>query len=152
MHDRHQDGVFTQGCFDHGRSDQAIGARLDVGDFEAFTLQLTSAVQNSLVLDLGGDQVLALGAVEVRDALDCQVVGLGGTAGPDNFPRVGIDQVSDLATGVLDRFFGFPAKDVGARRRVTEVPVDQQAVAHLLGNAWIDRGGRGVIEVDRQLH
>ncbi|MNI77525.1 hypothetical protein D3C73_1338250 [compost metagenome] len=104
------------------------------------------------MLDLGGDDVLALGLIEVRDALECEVVGLGGTAGPDDFARIGVDQFGNLATTVLDRFLGFPAKDVGARSRVTEVPVDQQAVGHLLGHAWVDRGGRGVIEVDRQLH
>src|SRR3546814_12723621 len=65
-------------------------------------------VQDSLVLDLGGDQVLALGVIEVRDTLDCQVVGLGGTGSPNAFTRVGIDQVGDLAAGVLDRLFGLP--------------------------------------------
>ena len=142
MHDRNQDGVVTQGCFDHGRSDEAVFARLDVGHFEAFTLELAHGVQDSLVLDLRGDQVLALGVVEMRDTLDCQVVGFGSTGSPDDFTRVGVNQVGHLATGVFHRFFGFPAKHVGAGRRVTEVPVDQQAFTHFLRDARINRGGR----------
>ena len=142
MHDRNQDGVVTQSGFHHGRSDQAVFTRLDVGHFEAFALELAHGVQDSLVLDLRGDQVLALGVVEMRDPLDSQVVGLGGTGSPDDFTRVGVDQVSHLATGVFHRLFGFPAKHVGARRRVTEVPVDQQAFTHLLRYTRIDWRGR----------
>ncbi|MOA34491.1 hypothetical protein D3C78_1558660 [compost metagenome] len=104
------------------------------------------------MLDLGGDDVLAFGLIEVRHAFDGEVVGLGSTAGPDDLARVGVDQLGNLATAVFDRFLGFPAKHVGARSRVTEVTVDQQAVGHLLGDTGIDRRGRGVIEVDRQLH
>ena len=140
MHDRNQDGVVAHRGFNHRRCYQAIGARLDVGHFKAFTLQLAHGVEDGLVFNLVGDQVLAFGGIEMRSTLDCQVVGFGRTGGPDNFTRVGIDQVSDLATTVLDRFFSLPAKYVGARGRVTEVPVNQQAVAHFLSNTRINRG------------
>ncbi|MNR47953.1 hypothetical protein D3C85_1671210 [compost metagenome] len=88
----------------------------------------------------------------MRYTLDSQVVGLGGTAGPDDFARIGIDQVGHLATSVLDRFFGLPAKDVGARGRVAEIAVNQQAFAHLLCDTRVNRCCRGIIEVNRQLH
>ncbi len=152
VHQRDQDGVVAQRRLDLGRGDDAVFAWLEVGDFETFTLELASGIQDRLVLDLGGDDVLALGLIEVRNAFQGEVVGLGGTAGPDDLARVGVDQLGHLATAVLDRFFGLPAEHVGTRGRVTEVSIDQQAVGHLLGDAGIDRGGRGVIEVDRQLH
>ena len=139
---RNQDGVFTHRSFDHRRGDDTVGGWLKVGDLETFTLQLAHGVQDSLVLNLGGDQVFAFGRVEMRRALDSQVVGLGGTGGPDDFARVGIDQVSDLATSVLDRFLGFPAEYVGTGGRVAEVSVDQQAFAHFLRDTRINRGGR----------
>ena len=140
MHDRNQDGVVAHRGFNHGRRYQAIGARLDIGHFKAFTLKLTHGVENGLVLDLVGDQVLALGGIEVRCTFDCQVVGLGRTGGPDNFTGVSVNQVSNLTTPVLNRFFSFPAEHVRARSRVTEVPVNQQAVAHFLSNTRINRG------------
>jgi len=152
MHHRHQNGVFAQCRFDHRRSDQAVFGRLEVGDFETFTLQLAHGVEDSLVLDLAGDQVLAFGSVEMCRTLDSQVVGLGSARGPDDFTRVGIDQISHLTTGVFDGLFSFPAEHVGTGRRVTEVSVDQQAFTHLLRNARVDRGGRRVIKVNRQFH
>ncbi|MCY1172415.1 hypothetical protein D9M73_125500 [compost metagenome] len=152
VHDRNQDGVVTQLGFDHLWGNQAISARLDVGHFEAFTLQLAHGVQDSLVLNLGGDQVLALGGIEMCRTLDCQVVGFGGTGGPDDFARVGVDQVSDLTTSVFNGLFSFPAEHVGTGRRVTEVSVDQQAFTHFLRNTRINRGGRRVIKVNRQFH
>jgi hypothetical protein len=42
-------------------------------------------------------------SVEVRRALDGQVVGLGGAAGPDDLARVGVDQGGHLLAGGLDR-------------------------------------------------
>src|SRR5690606_15232862 len=152
VHDRHQNGVLTQRGFDHGRCDQAIFARLQIGHFETFALELTSGIQYRLVLDLRGDDVLALAGVEMRRALDCEVVGLGGTTGPDDFARVGIDQLGDLTTSILHRFFGFPAKYVRARSRVAEVTVDQQAFAHLLRDTRINRRCGGVVEVNGQFH
>ena len=94
------------------------------------------------MLNLGGDQVLAFGRIEMRRTLDCQVVGFGSTGGPDDFPWVGAYQVRDLATSVLDRFLGFPAEYVGTGGWVAEVSVNQQAFAHLLRNTRINRGGR----------
>ncbi|MNF77257.1 hypothetical protein D3C84_593980 [compost metagenome] len=152
VHDRHQDGVVAQFGFDHLRRYQTIGARLDVGHFETFTLQLAHGVEDSLVLNLGGDQVLAFGGIEMCRTLDCQVVGFGGTGGPDDFTRVGVDQVSDLTTSVFNGLFSFPAEHVGTGRRVTEVSVDQQAFTHFLRNTRINRGGRRVIKVNRQFH
>src|SRR5476649_2300994 len=147
-----QDGVFTQRGLDHGRSHDTVGGWLEVGDLKTFTLQLAHGVEDSLVLNLGGDQVLAFGRVEMRRTLDCQVVGFGGTRGPDDFTRVGVDQICDLTTGVFDGLFSFPAEHMGTGRRVTEVSVDQQAFTHLLRDTRINRGGRRVIKVNRQFH
>ncbi|MCY1508914.1 hypothetical protein D9M68_432390 [compost metagenome] len=152
VHDRHQDGVLTQGSLDHGRGDQAVFARLQVGDLEAFALQLAGGVQHRLVLDLRGDDVLALAVVEVRHALDGEVVGFGCTGSPDDFTRVGVDQFCHLTTCVFHRFFSFPAEHVGARGRVAEVAIHQQALAHLLSDARVHRRSGGIVEVNRQFH
>ncbi|MNM95059.1 hypothetical protein D3C81_1074840 [compost metagenome] len=152
VHDRNQDGVVAQRRLDHRRGDDAVFAGLEVGDLEAFALELAGGVQHRLVLDLRGDQVLALAAVEVRSPLDRQVVGLGGTGGPDNLARVGIDQLGHLAAGVFHRLLGLPAEQVRTRGRIAEVAVHRQALAQLLRHARIGRRGRGIIQVDRQFH
>ncbi|MNX65889.1 hypothetical protein D3C86_969640 [compost metagenome] len=152
VHYGDQNGVFAQCSFNHGRGDQTVFGRLEVSNLETFTLQLAHGVEDSLVLNLGGDQVLAFGGIEMCRTLDCQVVGFGGTGGPDDFTRVGVDQVSDLTTSVFNGLFSFPAEHVGTGRRVTEVSVDQQAFTHFLRNTRINRGGRRVIKVNRQFH
>ncbi|MCY1415436.1 hypothetical protein D9M71_309180 [compost metagenome] len=152
VHDRNQDGVVTQRGLDLGRSDQAVFGRVQIGHFEAFALELAAGVQHRLVLDLRGDDVLALAGVEVRGTLDRQVVGLGGAGGPDDLARIGIDQFGDLAAGVFHRFLGLPAEHVGTRGRVAEIAVHQQAVSHFLSDTRIHRGRGGVVEVNRQFH
>src|SRR5690606_8266896 len=84
VHDRHQHGVLAQRRLDHRHSDQAVFARLQIGDLETFTLELAGSVEHRLVFDLRGNDVLALATVEVRNTLDSEVVGLGGTGGPDD--------------------------------------------------------------------
>ncbi len=152
VHHRHEDGVLAQRRLDHRRGDDAVFARLDVGHFEPFTLELASGIQNRLVLDLRGDDVLALGRVEVGDTLDRQVVRLGGTRGPDDLTRVGIDQLGHLATRIFHRFFRFPAKGMRARRRIAEIAFVGQAFDHLFGDTRVDRRGCGVVQVNRQFH
>ena len=134
------------------RGNDAVFAWLQVRHLETFALQLAAGIQYRLVLDLRGNEVLALACIEMRHALDGEVVRLGSAGSPDDFTRIGIDQLGHLATGILDCFFGLPAKHMGTRSRVTEIAFHQQAVAHFLRNARVDRRSRGVIQVNRQLH
>src|SRR5690606_33177633 len=152
MHDGHQHGVLAQSGLDHFRRDHAVFARLDVSNLDTFALQLAGGIQHRLVFDLAGDDVLALGGVEVGNALDGKVVGFGRARGPDDFPRVGIDQLGHLATRILHRFLGSPAKGMRARGGVAEVAVGGQALDHLLGHARVDRRCSGVVQVNRQFH
>ncbi|MDT4870719.1 hypothetical protein FQZ97_1058090 [compost metagenome] len=91
------------------------------------------------------DQVFALAAVEVRRALDGEVVGLGGARGPDDFARVGVDQRAHLLARQLHRLVGGPAKGMGAAGRVA---VELGEVRnHLAGHAPVHRRGGRVVEV-----
>ncbi len=113
VHQRDQNGVVTQGRFHRCRMDQA-GALLgvEIGHLESFALELAAGVQHRLVLDLRGNDVLALALIEVGGALDGQVVGFGCARGPHDLARVGVDQIRHLATGGLHRFFRLPAIQV----------------------------------------
>src|SRR6516162_9398513 len=62
-----------------------------------------------------GDEVVPLALVHGGDALDRQVVALGGPAGKDDLARVGPDQGGDLGAGLFDGPLGaLPEKVVPA--------------------------------------
>lgn len=91
-------------------------------------------------------------AIGAHEADQCQVVGLGGAAGPDDLARVGGDQVGDLTAGVLYRLFRLPAQHMAARSGVGEDAVQGQMALHDLGDAGVDRGGGGIVEIDECAH
>jgi len=62
-----------------------------------------AGVEDRLVLDRAGDDVVALVLVELDHALDGEVVGLGGAAGEDDLLRLGVDQAGDLLAPRLGR-------------------------------------------------
>ena len=101
-------------------------------------------MQDGVVLDLGGDEVLALLAlVGVHDALEGPVVCLGAAGGEEHLVGVGgVDHAGDVLAGLLD----------GVLRHLAQV-VDGAGVAELLrevGEHRLDdlgaarRGGRVV--------
>src|SRR3546814_16301168 len=92
--------------------------RVEIRDLKAFGVELASGIQYRLVLDLGGDEVLSLGRIEMRDAFDGQVVRLGCTGCPDEFTGIGVDQLSNLTARILHGFLGFPAKGMRDRKSV----------------------------------
>jgi len=145
-HDRGQDGVGADRSLEDFQIHQAVVHHVQVGDLEAFALQLTHGVEHGLVLGLDGDQVLALALVELGGALDGQVVGLGGTRGPDHLTRVGTDQGGDMLAGNLDGLLGSPAIGMAAGGGVAELFV--QVGQHRLNHPGIDGGRRGVVQID----
>ena len=94
--------------------EQSIGLHVEVGHLEALPFELAHRVQHGLVLGLDGDQVLALGLVEMRRTLDAEVVRFGGARGPDDLSRIGADQLGHLDAGTFDGLFGLPAPGVAA--------------------------------------
>ena len=92
-----------------------------VGDAEALLLELLAGVEDGLVLgDLGDDVVAAL-AVHLGDALDGEVVALGGAGGEDDLLGGGADELGDLLAGDLDRLLRLPAELVVAAGGVAEL-------------------------------
>ena len=77
-HDARQNGVGADRGFEGVQVDQAIGLHIQVRDLKPLALQFAAGVEHSFVLGFDGDQVLAFGFVELRRALDRQIVGFGG--------------------------------------------------------------------------
>ena len=94
---------------EHVEVDQTVVLHIQIRDFEAFAFEFAAGVEHGLVLGLHRDDVLALALVEVRRALDGQVVRLRGARGPDDFARIGIDQRGDVLARFFDRTFRVPA-------------------------------------------
>ena len=67
------------------------------------------------------DDVVALLAIHLGDALDRQVVGLGRAAREDDLLRVRADEIGNLLARLLDRLFGLPAERMVAAGGVAEV-------------------------------
>lgn len=57
---------------------EAIRADREIGDLETILLEAAARVEDALVLRLSGDYMALAGAVETHEALDGDVVALGG--------------------------------------------------------------------------
>ena len=132
-HHRHQDGVRLHRRLDHLGGDQPVGERLQVGHLAALLLEALAGVEHALVLGLHGDDVVALVLVEVGDALDGEVVGLGGARGPDDLLAGGADEATHLLARLLDGLLGHPAEVVVAAGGVAELAGEVRE--HLLEDA-----------------
>ena len=113
---------------------------------------MATGIQHSLVLDLRGDDVHALTLVEVGNTLDGKVIGFRRAGGPDNFPRIAVHEVRDLASCDFHGLFRLPAELVRAAGRVTELAFRQEAFAHFLSNPGVDRRCRRIVKINRCLH
>ena len=94
-----------------------------------------------------GNEVFAFGFVEVCRAFDGEVVGLGRAAGEDDFFGVGVNQGGDVGAGFFDCLFCFPAECVAVGSGVAEG--FGQVGNHFFGNAFVNGGCGGVVEVYR---
>src|SRR5579863_1526994 len=128
----------------------AIFTHRKVGNFKAFFFQTLAGIENCLVLDSLGDDVIALFAVHFGDALDHQVVAFSGAAGEDDFLRSSANQRGDLRAGGFDRFFAGPAEGMVTAGGVAEFL--GEIGQHGLNHARIDLRSGVIIEVNRQLY
>ncbi len=97
-----------------------------------------------------GDDVTALRAGIIGDALDRQVVGLGCAGGPDN----GVDRRTHRIGHLRACLFnGLPRHlpiTVPAGCRITEMTFAAHTGNHGFDDLFIDRRGSGVIQVERR--
>jgi hypothetical protein len=147
VHDGDKDRFGCNGFAHVFRIDAAIFVHREVGYFIAVFLQALTGVQHSLVLNGLGDDVVALFAVHLRDALNHQVVGLGCAAGENDLFGRGVNERSNLLARRFHRFFASPAKGVVAACGVAEFL--REVRQHRFEHAWIDRGSRVIVHVNR---
>lgn len=109
---------------------------------------MTTAVENTLVLSLAGDDVVFLSTTleEAGDTLDAHVVALGGSGSEDDLLGVGANQAGDVGSGLLDSGVGLPSVGVGSRVGVA-VEASEEG-KHGIEYSGVGRSGRLSIEVD----
>ena len=95
-HDRDEDRLVGDRRAQLVEADAAVLLHRQVGDARALLLELLARVDHRLVLGDARDDVVALLAVHLGDALDREVVRLGGAAREDDLLRVGADQLGHL--------------------------------------------------------
>src|ERR1700722_9916064 len=149
VHDGDQDGSRADGGFQFIQVDSTVLLDRQIGNFKAFFFQALAGVQDRFVLDGLGNDVIALFAEHLRDALDHQVVGFGRAAGKDDFFGRGTDQRSNLLTRGFDRFFASPAEAVIAACGIAKFLSEIRQ--HRFHNARVNRRGGVIIHINRQL-
>ena len=107
---RDQDGLVIHGALEIFEIDQAVLLHRHVGHAVAIFLQALAGIEHGFVLGDRGDDVIALFAVHLGDALDGEVVALGGAGGEDDFFRGRADQLGDALARGLHAFFGSPSE------------------------------------------
>ena len=145
-HDADQDGLVVDGRLELVHGDEAVGLGLQVGDAVALLLKLLAGVEHGLVLGGLGDDVVAALLVHLGDALDGEVVGLGGAGGEDDLLGGGSDELGDLLAGCFYGLFSLPAEGVVAAGGVAELGA--KVGHHGLEDARIEGRGGVVVHVD----
>ena len=148
-HDAGQNGVGADSGLEHVQIKQAVFLHVQISHLEALALQFAHGIQHGLVLGLDGDQMPALVLVEMGRSLERQVVGFGGSAGPDDFARIGMNQVGHMAARLFNRFFRFPAPGMAAAGGVAKMLA--QPGNHGVDHARIGRRGCSIVKIDGEM-
>ena len=146
-HHGNQDGVVADGGFEFFQINQTVFLYAEIGDFKTLAFEFAHGVEHGFVFGFDGNEVFAFGFVEVCRAFDGEVVGFGRTAGEDDFFGIGVNQGGDVGAGFFDCLFCFPAECVAVGSGVAEG--FGQVGNHFFGNAFVNGGCGGVVEVYR---
>ena len=159
-HDGDKRGVLRELLFQLFEVDMAFLIHVQIGDAEAFLFECFAGVQHRVMLNFGGDQVLAaFGRRAVHKAADGEVVRLRTAAGED-------DLAGGVVVGLVDRHCRVQAL-ADRRARLIEChlglaadAVERGRVAEMLGQPRFhrverrfgQRGGRRVVRVNKSFH
>ena len=113
-HDRGELRVVAQCRRENARVEDAVCTGIQPGNLEALGFESRERIGDGLVLGPHRYKVPAAVRALARAAEDREVVRLGRTRSPDNFPRIGIDQCRDMAACGFHRFVRRPAKGMAA--------------------------------------
>ena len=143
QHHGHQGGVRAQGGGQVLGVDAALPIRLEIGHLVTLTLQVPAGLQHGGVLNGGGDDVLALPAVQLHTPADGPVVALGAAGGKIHLLGGTAQSTGHRLPVGLHPLGGLSAQRI-AGGGVAKV---LQGLHHGLHGLGGDGGGGGIIEV-----
>jgi len=145
VHDGDERGVRAKGFFDLVDSDDAVGIDREISDGHAVLFERLAGVEDGFVFDVGGDDMLGGAGSGADDSENGVIVGLGSTAGEDNFLRTGVEKCGDLIARGFDGGASALADSVD-RGRIAEF--GGEIGKHCVEDGRFDGGGGVEIEVD----
>ena len=150
-HDGDEDGAVGDRARDVVGVDAAVAVDGHVGDVEAELLEVVAGVEDGVVLDRGGDDVVAGARLLLGegDAFEGRVDRLGAAAGEDD---VGGAAVRAPPRPPCGRRRSPSAPGAQGRRSRTGCRSAPQVGQHRFEGFGVQRCGGGVIEVDRVRH
>src|ERR1041385_3660233 len=149
-HNAHENRLLREGGEELIVVDEPLSVDGEVGHPVPRLLEPAAGVEDRAVLGLNRDDVVSLLPPRFRNSLYREVIGLGGAARENNFPRFGMDCGGYGRAGRRDRFFGGPAEAVLPAGGIPELRCEVRE--HRLQNAGVDRSRGMVIHVDGELH
>ena len=145
-HHRHQAGVRPQSCLHLLCCHDAVRGNVQQGDFIALLLQRLEGVEDGVVLELGGDDVLlSLPGTQESGGAEGLVVGLAAAGGEGDLPGVTVQILGKGLTGRRQ----FLRRPLAGGMETGRVAVYLLKTGHHRGQSrGADSGGGRVIRID----
>ena len=144
-HDGDERGFGRNGLFHVGGAHLAVFVYGQVGHLEALALELLTGVQDGVVLDRAGNDVVALRLERIGAAAHGPVIGLGAAAGEVDLVGFGVQRGGHLGAGLVEQAARVAAKGVDARGVAVH---SGQAGHHGLQHGLGDAGCGGVVHIN----
>ncbi len=144
-HDGNQDGFVGNGRFHIGWIDQAVRVHGHIGDFKPLLFQPFAGVQDGVVLDGGGDDVVALLAVGKGHALERPVIAFAAAGGEVHFFGVAVQRGRYLLAGGVERLARI---QTGGMNAVGVAVAFRKIGKHFFKHCGGYRRGGGVIHIN----
>ena len=147
-HDRNKTSLRPDGLRQLVHVDQAVVLHGQVCDLEAFVLQMSAAVQDTLVFCLTSDDVvlLARSLEEPGHTLDAHVVALCCSRCEDDLFRISTNQVGDVCASLFNSVVRLPTVGMCSRMRVTVKSCEERK--HGVKHSRVCRRGGLHVHVD----
>jgi len=145
VHDAYEDG-FVRQCFpDVFRIHNAVPVNREIGYGDAVSFEILTGLEDGVVLDYGGDDMIAAIFAGAGDALDREIVCLCPTARKHDLRGIGADEGCHFAPRFFYGLPGFSAQGVSARGIAEGMPQEGQ---HGFEDIGMQRRGRAMVKIN----
>ena len=145
VHDAYEDGFIRQ-CFpDVFRIHNAVPVNREIGYADAVSFEILTGLEDGVVLDCGGDDMIAAIFAGAGDTLDGEIVCLCPAARKHDLRGIGADEVCHFAPRFFHGLPGLFAQGVSARGIAEGMPQERQ---HGFEDIRMQRRGRAMVKIN----